>query len=124
MEKVKLSTLSKDTIVLVDGYSNISTISDILEDLEGYKTKNVYTTTEHKANLSAKDMLDSEILSESENNMYEDWDERIWEDVTKKDIDDIQIILDRILSRSLLQNIAYIEDKLIEFDIEEEQMNE
>lgn len=43
MKRVKLSTLPKDTIVLVDGYSIVDTVEDILEDLENYKTKkNIY----------------------------------------------------------------------------------
>lgn len=47
--------------------------------------------------------------------MYEDWDESIQSDITQEDINDLQIIFDRILSRS--SNIAYEADKLIEIDM-------
>ena len=115
MEKVKLSTLSKDTIVLVDGCENISTLEDILDDLEYYRTKQIYTTTEYHANLDAKSVLDDAIDYECENNMYEDWDEYIRGYIKEEDISDLQKALDRILARG--SNIAYNSDKLIEIDI-------
>ena len=115
MEKVKLSTLSKDTIVLVDGYETISTVEDILDDLEYYKTKEIYTTTEYHASFNAKNILDDAIDYECENNMYEDWDDSIRSYITKEDITDLQRIFDRILARG--SNIAYSSDKLIEIDI-------
>ena len=115
MEKVKLSTLSKDTIVIVDGYDSINTVSDILEDLEYYRTKEIYTTTEYHANLNAKNILDDAIDYECENNMYEDWDEHIRGYIKEEDIADLQKVYDRILARGL--NIAYNSDKLIEIDI-------
>ena len=115
MEKVKLSTLSKGTIVLVDGYENISTVEDILDDLESYRTKQIYTTTEYHANLDVKSVLDDAIDYECENNMYEDWDESIRGYITKEDISDLQKVLDRILARG--SNVAYNSDKLIEIDI-------
>lgn len=58
MEKVKLSALSKDTIVFVDGDSTVLTVEKILEDIESYKTEKVYTTKVYHANLDAKSMLD------------------------------------------------------------------
>ena len=115
MEKVKLSTLSKDTIVIVDGYDSINTVSDILEDLEYYRTKEIYTTTEYHASFNAKNILDDAIDYECENNMYEDWDESIRSYIKKEDITDLQKVLDRILARG--SNIAYNSDKLIEIDI-------
>jgi len=115
MKKVKLSTLSKDTIVLVDGNSIIDTVSDILEDLENYKTKKIYTTTEYHAKFDARRILDDAIENQQENGMYEDWDDSIQSDITQEDINDLQIIFDRILSRS--SNIAYEADKLIEIDM-------
>lgn len=114
MEKVKLSTLSKDTIVLVDGNININTVEDILEDLEGFRGKQVYTTTEYRASFDAESILNDAIENEYQN-MYEDWDESIQSDITQEDINDLQIIFDRILSRS--SNIAYEADKLIEIDM-------
>jgi len=119
MEKVKLSTLPKNTIVLVDGNCRINIIEDILNDLEYYKTKEIYTTTPYKASFNAKEIVDDAIEFVQCNDMYEDWDERIHDDVTEQDIKDIQVVFDRILARSPGQNISYITDKLIEFDIEE-----
>ena len=114
MEKVKLSTLSKDTIVLVNGYENTNTVEDILEDLEYYRAKQIYTTTEYHANLNAKNILDDAIDYECENNMYEDWDEYIRSYIKEEDIADLQKVFDRILARG--SNIAYNSDKLIEID--------
>lgn len=119
MEKVKLPTLTKDTIVLVEGDCRISTVGDILNDLEYYKTKEIYTTRPYKASFNAKEIIDDAIEDVQCNDMYEDWDERIYNDVTKEDIKDIQAVFDRILARNPSQNISYIADKLIEFDIEE-----
>lgn len=115
MKRVKLSTLPKDTIVLVDGYSIVDTVEDILEDLENYKTKKIYTTIGHHAKFDARRILDDAIENQQENGMYEDWDESIQSDITQEDINDLQIIFDRILSRS--SNIAYEADKLIEIDM-------
>lgn len=117
MEKVKLSTLSKDTIVLVGGYDNTSTVSDILDDLEYYKNKEVYTVTEYHASFNAEDILDNAIDYECENNMYEDWDESIKSYIKEEDITDLQKILDKILARGSSSNVAYNSDKLIEIDI-------
>lgn len=118
MEKVKLPTLTKDTIVLVEENCRISTVEDILNDLEYYKTKEIYTTTPYHASFDAKEIVDDAIEYVYCNDMYEDWDERIHDDVTEQDIKDIQTIFDRILARSPSQNISYIPDKLIEIDIE------
>lgn len=117
MEKVKLSTLSKDTIVIVDGNSNINTVEDIFKDIEGYKNKEVYTTTPHHACFDAESIMDSVIEDEYCNSMYEDWDDNIKGDITKEDIEDLQKIFDRILARNPSQNISYDSDKLIEIDI-------
>src|SRR5574344_663813 len=120
---MKVSEL-KDTgmIYVKDGiWESIMSVEDFKIDYdrehENIVKLKVYTTKEYNANLSAKDMLNREILSEAENNMYEDWDERIWEDITKKDIDDIQTVLDRILSRSPSSNMSYQPDELIEIDL-------
>lgn len=117
MGKVKLSTLSKDAIVLVEGYSTINTVLDILEDLGNYRDKRIYTTTEHPASFNAKDILNYAIDDEYESGMYEDWDDNIKADITKADIEELQEIFDRILARNPSQNIAYDADKLIEIDI-------
>lgn len=120
---MKLSELKDTDIICVreDLWENIMSVEDFKIDYENeyeniVKLK-VYTTKEYNANLSAKDMLDSEILSEAENNMYEDWDKSIQSDIKKEDIDDIQIVLDRILSRSPSSNISYQPDELIEIDL-------
>lgn len=117
MKKVKLSALKKETIVLVDDEYHINTVSEILEDLEEYRYKDIYTTTEHHASFDAKCIMDLAIEDEYNNGMYEDWDNSISSDVTKEDIEDLQKIFDRILARNPSLNIAYEPDKLIEIDI-------
>jgi len=116
MEKVKLSTLSKDEIVIVERYTLINTIEDILEDIPSYRNKNVYTTIPRNASFNARYIIDNAIEDEYQD-MYEEWYQSIKDDVTKEDIEEIQAIFDRILSRNPTQNIAYDTDKLIEFDI-------
>jgi hypothetical protein len=49
--------------------------------------------------------------------MYEEWDERIIQDVTKEDIAELQVIFDRILARNPGQNVSYESDELIEIDV-------
>lgn len=117
MEKVKLSTLSEDTIVLVGNNERVNTVEDLLEDLEYYRDKEVYTTTPHHASFDAERIMDSIIEDEYCNGMYEDWDESIRADITEEDIADLQKIFDRILARNPQANIAHESYKLIEFDI-------
>ena len=120
---MKLSELKDTDIICVcsknnyDG--NIMSVEDFKSDYDIYKEKEelkVCTTTEYNANLSAKDILDDAIEYESQN-MYEDWNDSIWSYVTTKDIEDIQIVLDRILNRGSSSNIAYQSDELVEIDL-------
>ena len=117
MEKVKLSTLSEDTIVIVGDSERVNRVEDILEDLEYYKDKDVYTTIPHYASFDAESIIDSIIEDEYCNGMYEDWDESIRADITEEDIADLQKIFDRILARNPQANISHESHKLIEFDI-------
>lgn len=117
MERVKLSTLSKETIVLIEGAFRVQTVEDILDDIDSYRNEEIYTTTEHEAYFNAKEILDYAIDCEYENGMYEDWTDSIRNDITEDDIKDLQIIFDRILARNQSSNIAYEADKIIEFDI-------
>ncbi len=115
MEIVKLSTLSKDDIVSVeDNVTN--TVEDILNDLNYYKDKKIYTTIPYYASFNAKQIIDDAIEYVQCNGMYEDWDDNIHDGITEEDIKDIQVIFDRILARSPNQNISYESDKLIEID--------
>lgn len=116
MEKVKLSTLSKDEIVIIDGDDTVNTVEDILGDIDFFKEEDVYTTIPHNALFDSKYIIDNAIEDEYQD-MYEGWYESIKADVTKEDIKEIQVIFDRILARNPTQNIAYSQDKLIEFDI-------
>lgn len=113
---IKLSELQNDVKVM-DENSNVYDVEDVKEDLQYFKDKNIYTTTEYQANINAKEMLGSAIEDEYQN-MYEDWDERISDDITDEDIEKIQAILDDIFSRNKTQNIAYYQDKEIEVDYE------
>lgn len=117
MEKVKLSTLPKDTVVLADGEHYTTSVENILEDLDNYRYEDIYTTTEFHASFNAKEIMDMAIEDVSVNGMYEDWDDSINADVTNEDIEDLQKIFDRILARNPSSNIAYNSDKLIEIDM-------
>ncbi|MGL4452052.1 MAG: GTP-binding protein [Sarcina sp.] len=108
----KLSEIKEDAVLIVE--ETVLTKEDILNDLNYYKNKDIYTTTEYKARIDAMDMLERAIESEYQD-MYDDWDEEVLKDVTSEDIKELQVILDRILNRS--KNIAYLEDEKIEVDI-------
>lgn len=117
MVRIKLSTLSEDDNVIVDGEYFIKTVSEILEEIEGYKDRDLYTVVKHPASFNAKDIIEDAIETEYNNGMYEDWDVHMGANVTEEDINDIQKILDRILLRNPIINIAYQPNKLIEVDI-------
>lgn len=118
MEKVKLSTLSKDTKVYVEGDVYIKTVEEILEDIEYLDIKELYTVKEYRASFNARDIVDMIIENVYCNGgIYEDWDDIILANVSQEDVKDIETIFNRILARSPEQNIAYQQDKLIEIDI-------
>lgn len=117
MEKVKISSLSMDDVVSIEGYTEVVTVAEILSDLEYYKEKEMYTTIPHYAAFNAEEIIDIAIEEVYCSGMYEDWDERINDDISKEDIEDMQKIFDRILARNPSQNIAYQSDKLIEIDV-------
>ena len=117
MEKVKLSTLKKNDVVLVDGYSTVDTVEDVLNDLDFYRDKKIYTTTAICASFDAKEILEAAIEDQQCNVMYEDWDDSIRGDITKEDIEELQVIFDRILARNPASNLAYEPKELIEIDI-------
>lgn len=110
----KLSEL-KDKDMLMVGYDVVSK-EDLLEDLEYYKDKEVFMTTKYYAGINAFDMLENEFEHESDE-MYEGWFDNIIDDITEEDIEEIQFILDRILSRNKQRNFCYIEGEKIEIDI-------
>lgn len=116
MEKVKISTLPQDAILIVEGSSTIVTVAEVVRDIEEYRNSEIYTTTANHASFDARHVLDTIIENECDN-MYEDWDESIKSDIKQEDIDELQKILDRILSRDPSSNIAYYQDKLVEIDV-------
>lgn len=117
MEKIKLSTLPLEAIVMKSGSEAIMTVADVLESLSDYIESAIYTTKPYHASFDAESILDNAIENEACDGMYEDWDDRIKSDITKEDIDEFQAILDRILARSPEANISYCEDKPIEIDM-------
>ena len=117
MEKIKLSTLSQNTMIYVEDDIAVRTVKEILEDIENYRNKKLYTTKKYNASFNAEEVIEEAIENEYNNGMYEGWDDNILIDVSEKDIKDIQAVLDRILARSPEQNIAYLAHKLIEIDV-------
>lgn len=82
--------------------------------MKEHKEEEVYRTTEYKASINAKDMLETAIDCEA-SNMYEDWEYDVWNDITEEHINELQNVIDRILGES--RNIAYFADKKVEIDI-------
>lgn len=116
VKMVKLSELKDHEMLIVDMGScgNVMSKEDYLNEIEEYRGCKVYTSNKYKASIDALDMIESAIEREYQN-MYEDWDIEIRQDTTKEDIEDIQIVLDRILSRS--DNISYTEKEQVEIDM-------
>lgn len=114
-ELYKLSELENEDIV-IDEHGEVYSVEEVRTSIEQFKEEDrqFYTTTEYHASIDARVMLESAIESEYENQMYEDWDEKILEDITDKDIEKIQVILDDIFSRSEVQNTAYYENEKID----------
>lgn len=114
---VKLSEL-QDDVKVIDENLSIYDVGEVKNDLQYFKDKNkkLYTTSEYRASIDARDMLESAIESEYDN-MYEDWYEIILQDITDEDIGRLQSVIATILRRGGDQNIAYYENKEIEIDI-------
>lgn len=110
----KLSELKDEDMLMVG--DDVISKEDLLEDWEYYKDKEVFTTIKYYAGIDAFDMLESTFEYESDE-MYEEWFDKIMEDITEKDIEEIQSILDRILARNKQRNFCYVEDEKIEIDI-------
>ena len=110
---IKLSYLKNDEMLLV-GDNLVISKEDYLKEMKEHEGKEVYLTLEYKANINARSMLDSAIECEADN-MYEDWDNNIWDDITETDITELQNILDKILSRS--NNVSYLAYQRVEIDI-------
>ena len=122
MVMIKLSELKDDEILLVG--ETVMTKEDLLNELAdnkscGIKNPEVFITRQYQANLDAKNVLEDAMEYEYQN-MYEDWYDRILNDITEEDIKDMQIVLDRILERNKENNISYEGIELVEIDIEEE----
>ena len=109
----KLSELKNEDMLMVG--DDVISKEDLLEDLEYYKDKEVFTTEKYYARVDAFDMLENAFEYESDN-MYEEWFDYIMEDITNEDIEEIQAILNRILHRNG-RNFCYIENEKIEIDI-------
>lgn len=110
---VKLSELNNDDMLLV-GENLVISKEDYIKEMHEHEGEEVYITTQYKAGIDAKSMLEDAIECEA-NNMYEDWDYDIWDDVTEDDIEQLQDIVNKIFSRS--KNVSYIADKKVKIDI-------
>lgn len=115
MSKVKLSTLSMDDQVMVGG--EVMEVSELINDLDEYRSKRICTVQPHRAAIDAKDVIDDVIENIHCNGMYDGWDNNVKQDITEEDISKIQVIFDGIFARSPSQNTAYYEDKQILVDL-------
>ncbi|WP_294186377.1 GTP-binding protein [uncultured Clostridium sp.] len=111
---IKLSELKNDDMLLV-GENLIISKEDYVNEIQEHRGEEVYTTTKYIVGIDARRMLEDAIECEADM-MYEDWEDDVWHDIAEEDIEEIQNILDKILSRS--RNISYIIDKKVEVDIE------
>ncbi|MDZ4994449.1 GTP-binding protein [Clostridium perfringens] len=119
----KLSELKNEDMLIIKNTGSEDIVlskNELVENLDHYRKisdnleENIYTTIQYKANIQAWDMLEIAIDNESEN-MYECWDFDIKRAITDEDIEEIQKVIDRILSKG--SNICYIENEKVEFDL-------
>ncbi|EGT0000333.1 GTP-binding protein [Clostridium perfringens] len=119
----KLSELKNEDMLIIKNTGSRDIVlskGELVENLDHYRKRsdnlgeNIYTTIQYKANIQAWDMLEIAIDNESEN-MYECWDFDIKRVITDDDIEEIQNVIDRILSKG--SNISYIENEKVEFDL-------
>ncbi len=115
MSKIKLSELQLDRKIMNEDTLEILTVEDVLNDLEYYKSKKLYTAEPYYASFDADSILDHIIENEADN-MYEDWDNSIKVDITTEDVAELQAVLNKILARSPSSNISYSCSLEIEFD--------
>lgn len=108
---VKLSELNDDEMLLV-GENLVIEKEDFIKEIKEHRGKEVYTTTEYRPSINAKRMLEDAIEREADN-MYEDWEDNIWNDIDKEHIKEIQNVVDKILKGY----ISYLADKRVEIDI-------
>ena len=111
---IKLSELNNEDMLLV-GENLVISKEDYIKEMHEHEGEEVYTTTQHKANVDARDMLESALECEANDNMYEDWLNDVLHDIRDSDIEKLQVIVDDILSRSA--NISYQADKEVEIDV-------
>lgn len=125
-DRVKLSELNNKEMLFIG--DTVTTKEDFLGDFEYFKnvTKDiqneVYTTTIYTAYMDARQMLESAIEREAEH-MHESWSYDIVNDITEQDIEDIQLVIDRILKRNEDCNICYQSDRQVELDIDKVEKN-
>ncbi|WP_317312379.1 hypothetical protein [Clostridium thermobutyricum] len=115
----KLSELKNEDMLIVEDFSENYFLSkeELLKDLEYYKDKEIYITNKYESNIDSYEMLKSAFEREY-NNMYKGWYDSVIKDITKEDIEEIQVILDRILSRSKEKNYNYKKTNIrVEIDI-------
>lgn len=114
---VKLSTLESNEILVVGNDYQLMTKEELIKNIDKFSGVPVYTLGVYHAILNAKEILKNAIKDEESENMYENWSELIWKDITNGDIEEIQSILDKILKKNPKQNIACYQDKQVEIDI-------
>lgn len=120
---IKLSELKDDEILLVNN-ELVLTKKEFLEDFTTQDDREgceVYTTVKYNAYLNARDILNKAIEDEACDKMYDEWMDKIHNDITEYDVKDFQDILDRILLRNVKQNISYQADKEVEINLIEEE---
>lgn len=113
---IKLLSLPEGTMLAIgDDAIKVVSKKDYLTD-RSYYPGEVCIAESYTACLDAESILENAIENEGCDNMYEDWTQNIWSDITKDDIADIQAILNRILARDPSSNIAWHSGEAVEID--------
>lgn len=120
MEKLKLSRLNDDIEISIEESSTVYTVAELKREIlelgePHHESDNWYTVIRKKWSPDAQFMLERYIDSEQDN-MYENWDNRAWDCVSKGVIGKIQEVLDEAFKSDYAT--AYWEyDQPVEIDI-------
>jgi len=98
LKKINLSELNDDVEISIEETSTVYTVAELKREIvelgePHHESDNWYTIIRKKWSPDAQSMLEGYIESEYEN-MYENWDERAWDCVSKGAIKKIQDVLD------------------------------
>src|SRR5699024_4129022 len=118
---IKLSELADDVCVALEDSFRVYTVEELKQEISEfsephYKKGNWYIVEKRQWEPDAHRMLERYIEMEAED-LYEDWEERVWGDIQEEDIRKIQNILDNIFGNNVTEYWEYKFSKRVDIDV-------